>query len=485
MIAADKNMGVVLMLRDQYIKQCIDEHLRNTDVYQDITPIIGPKQQHLEYKYHAFVSKHAKSGALTDYFLKYLNRNYRRCRHKVARFRATAKVHKNPVKLCPIVAKVGTTIEGVSKWLDYKLQKLMELLPWCCKDSQSFRDEVIKLQIPPNARLVTFDAKSMYSNIDIDHALQIMKLWLDSIVPEHYDLHPEAILDALELVMRWNIMQFGDSYFLQLIGTAMGTSVAVVLANLYFGWHEKEVILPKYRDNLKRIFFHSRFIDDVWFIWIGPQDEEWEQLLRDYDDFGILRWDFNDPAPQVDFLDLTLRIENNKIITKTFQKKNNPYLYLPAHSAHAPGMIKGLVYGLLRRYYYQNSKYSDFTHFSNLLFNRLLARGWDRAVLSPIFSKSLEKIKASPKLPPSPKGDASFEERLFFHLQFHPEDIPRSDIRKFYSEELEEVVKKEIGIDLFTIAYSRATNIGDVISKAKLYEVSGKEVSKFITGEQA
>ena len=175
-------------------------------------------------------------------------------------------------------------------------------------------------------------------------------------------------------------------------------------------------------------------------------------------------------------------VESSRRRTK---KQNNPYLYIPAHSAHTPGLIKGLVYGLLRRYYYQNSKDSDFVHFKNLLFNRLLARGWDRAVLSPIFSTSLEKIKTSSKLPPAPKGDATLEERLFFHLQYHPCDIPRSDIRKFYSEELEEVVKKEIGIDLFTIAYSRATNIGDVISKAKLYEVSEEEVSKFIMGEQA
>jgi hypothetical protein len=410
---------------------------------------------------------------------------YRQCGHNIARFRATAKVHKSPVKLRPVVAKVGTTIEGVSKWLDYKLQNLLEYLPWCVKDSQSFRDEVIKLNIPPNARLVTFDAISMYPNIDIDHALQIMKNWFSTINAAQHGLHPESILDALNLVMRFNIMQFGDSYFLQLIGTAMGTSVAVMFANLYFGWHEREVILPKYRDTLKRVYHHSRFIDDVWFIWIGPQDEVWDQLLHDYNDFGILRWEFNDPAPQVDFLDLPLWIENDRILTKTYQKTNNPYLYIPAHSAHTPGLIKGLVYGLLRRYYYQNSKDSDFVHFKNLLFNRLLARGWDRAVLSPIFSTSLEKIKTSSKLPPAPKGNATLEERLFFHLQYHPCDIPRSDIRKFYSEELEDVVKKEIGIDLFTIAYSRATNIGDVISKAKLYEVSGEEVSKFTMGEQA
>ncbi len=77
----------------------------------------------------------------------------------------------------------------------------------------------------------------MYSNIDLDHAMKIMQLWLETYVPPASEsiLPTQAIIDALELVMRHNIMQFGDSYFLQLIGTATGTSVAVIFANLYFG----------------------------------------------------------------------------------------------------------------------------------------------------------------------------------------------------------------------------------------------------------
>jgi hypothetical protein len=43
------------------------------------------------------------------------------------------------------------------------------------------------------------------------------------------------ILQGLELAMHHNIMRFGDSYFLQQIGTAMGTSVVVEFANLYYG----------------------------------------------------------------------------------------------------------------------------------------------------------------------------------------------------------------------------------------------------------
>jgi hypothetical protein len=168
-------------------------------------------------------------------------------------------------------------------------------------------------------------------------------------------------------------MQFGDSYFLQLIGTAMGTSVAVVFANLYFGWHEKQTLLPKYRDNLKRIFHHSCFIDDVFFIWIGPMDATWDQIVKDYDSFGILRWDVSERATSVNFLDLTLTIENGTIWTKTYQKENNPYLYIPPHSSHAPGMIHGIIFSIVRTYWPQNTTTKDFQRHVN--------QGWDPAFL--------------------------------------------------------------------------------------------------------
>jgi hypothetical protein len=151
----------------------------------------------------------------------------------------------------------------------------MKFLPWCVKDSKSFRDELIQLEIPPNTKLFTFDAVSMYSNIDLDHGLAIMQLWLETTEHESSHLIPaKAILDALELVMRNNIMKFGDTHFLQLIGTAMGTPVAVMFANLFFGFHEKKLI-PKYQGNLKCLQKHFRFIDDVFRIWLGSTDEEW------------------------------------------------------------------------------------------------------------------------------------------------------------------------------------------------------------------
>ncbi|KAL7474094.1 hypothetical protein ACHAW6_000087 [Cyclotella cf. meneghiniana] len=122
----------------------------------------------------------------------------------------------------------------------------------------------------------------MYSNICIDHSLSVMKHWLEATYTRPIT-QPliQAIHQGLKLVMRHNIMKLGDSYLLQLIRTAMGTSVAVAYTNLYFGWHEKETLLPKYHDHLKWIFFHARFIDDVFFIWIGDTDTIGRELIQD------------------------------------------------------------------------------------------------------------------------------------------------------------------------------------------------------------
>jgi hypothetical protein len=80
----------------------------------------------------------------------------------------------------------------------------------------------------------------MHSIIDLDHRIAIMQLWLEALDPEEsHSIPTKAILDTFELVMRNNIMTLGDTCFLQLIGTAMGTSVAVIFTNLYFGFHKK------------------------------------------------------------------------------------------------------------------------------------------------------------------------------------------------------------------------------------------------------
>jgi hypothetical protein len=56
--------------------------------------------------------------------------------------------------------------------------------------------------------------------------------------------------------MRNNIFQFGDTYWLQLKGAAMGVSPSCMYATLYFAAHE-EALLIKYPE----LRIYKRYID--------------------------------------------------------------------------------------------------------------------------------------------------------------------------------------------------------------------------------
>ena len=103
-------------------------------------------------------------------------------------------------------------------------------------------------------------------------------------------------------------------------------------ATMYFWTHEKDTLLPRYGNNL---LLFDRYIDDMVGIWVDDGNpDSWDSFKRDTNTFGILTWEFEDLSSEVNFLDLTISIENNRIVTKTFQKPLNLYQYIPHHAQH-------------------------------------------------------------------------------------------------------------------------------------------------------
>ena len=105
----------------------------------------------------------------------------------------------------------------------------------------------------------------MYTNIDTNHGLASIENFLfQNLEDINEDFPHELITRLLKVVMKYNIFQFGDLFFLQKQGTAMGTSVACKYATLYLAGHEKNYIIPKYKQQL--IYFRQ-YIDDIFVIW--------------------------------------------------------------------------------------------------------------------------------------------------------------------------------------------------------------------------
>ena len=64
--------------------------------------------------------------------------------------------------------------------------------------------------------------------------------------------------------MNDNTFMLGDTYWIQLCGTAMGTSCTCIHATLFYAYHEEIVLLHHFHQH---IILYVRFIDDIFVIW--------------------------------------------------------------------------------------------------------------------------------------------------------------------------------------------------------------------------
>jgi hypothetical protein len=120
-----------------------------------------------------------------------------------------------------------------------------------------------------------------------------------------------------------NIFQFGDSWWIQKIGTAMGTPCTCIYATIFFAWFERKHILTKYKDNL---LLYKRQIDDIFAIWIDTPDKpnQWQNFNNDLNKYCKLDWNTEQLSNSITFLDLTIWInQNGKLQYCTFQKPMN------------------------------------------------------------------------------------------------------------------------------------------------------------------
>jgi hypothetical protein len=200
------------------------------------------------------------------------------------------------------------------------------------------------------------DATAMYTDIDTATRLASVRVVIDSnmnIISGDFPV--ELFLRVLECIMVNNIFTFADTYWLQLTGTAIGTTVACAYAMVTFEQHKNSVILKNLSNKL---LYYRHYIDDIFGIWV-PQEpstnSSWDNFKSTLKNWGNLKWKVEEPTTKTIFLDLEIHIKGSTLTTKTYHKGMNLFLYIPLLSAHPPSCFKGLIAGELRRYWLQNS----------------------------------------------------------------------------------------------------------------------------------
>ena len=228
----------------------------------------------------------------------------------------------------------------------------------------------------------------------------------------------------------------------------------------------------------------------------NPDDPHaWSNFKRDLNGQCKLEWNTENLSKQSNFLDLTITIEKDgSISTRTYQKPMNLFLYIPANSAHPPGQLQSLVYGLMKTYLHQNSHWSDFTNTLNLLYRRLRARGHSSSTLNPLFMNAAAKLSGKSKKIKNERVSTTKvkkdNKKVFFHIPFHPKDISRREIQRIYTNTCEigtysfkcvynSETQAHMRIPGITVAYSRLKNLRDCLTPSTLYETDNINVAKF------
>ena len=89
------------------------------------------------------------------------------------------------------------------------------------------------------------DVSSLYPNIDHQEGIDACENALNTRTSQSV---PTSVLcDLTMTILKCNTLKFGKRFFHQIKGTAMGTPMAVNLANLFMGKFETDLntILPK------------------------------------------------------------------------------------------------------------------------------------------------------------------------------------------------------------------------------------------------
>ena len=107
------------------------------------------------------------------------------------------------------------------------------------KDSLSRIKILEKTKFSIDSFLFTVDFESLYTNIPVTDAIEMMK----KLVFQFQNVIPNAhfVIDLLELVLKNSLMTFDKEYFQQIFGIIMGTNLAPILANLYLAMLKEEL----------------------------------------------------------------------------------------------------------------------------------------------------------------------------------------------------------------------------------------------------
>ena len=184
------------------------------------------------------------------------------------------------------------------------------------------------LNVNYNYKLVSFDVKSLFTNVPVDSLLNFMKNeFSDSVFPINLD----DFIELIRLCVCEAKFSFENEFFEQKFGLAMGNCLSPVCSNLYMEFFEKYLLRTILPDDV--IWY--RYVDDVLCLW--PEDLDLDHFLCQLNNLvPSIEFSIEEEIDfKIPFLDVLIeRVEHNFKFT-IYRKPTNICSYIHYYSSHA------------------------------------------------------------------------------------------------------------------------------------------------------
>ncbi|XP_068756315.1 uncharacterized protein [Montipora capricornis] len=256
------------------------------------------------------------------------------------RFYGLPKVHKNGCLLRPIVSFISTPTYNLSKHVAKILKPLTGNSDYTVKNSTEFCEGITDIKLQDDDVLVSFDVVSLFTSIPVDVAISVAhnRLISDENLQDRTAIPIPDIIKLLDFCLSTTNFQYDHKHYKQIHGTAMGSPVSTIMANMVMEDLEERALASLTNPPL----FWKRFVDDVITTTKSGSTQTFLEHLNSVEPcilFTIERENLS----KIAFLDTMVHHqEDGKLITTVYRKPTHTDGYL-SYLSHHPSMHKRAV----------------------------------------------------------------------------------------------------------------------------------------------
>ncbi|EYC40623.1 hypothetical protein Y032_0604g557 [Ancylostoma ceylanicum] len=269
----------------------------------------------------------------------------------VPTYYALIKTHKIPaeidlqhmdergIKVRPIISSCGGPSDRISWFLVKLLSPLLRHVAAHITNVEGFISALNNCELPKDVCYASFDAVSLYTNVNNDEAVHAILELLQKHQGEvqTFGLGENDLRELLVATLACNIFQFDGEFYAQKRGLAMGLRISPLLAIVYLDRIERKSLISG-------ILFYKRYIDDVFVI--SSNADELHIMLENLNECDP-NVKFTSELPDEDgflpFLNTKVRIYQSKKQFRWYKKPQSKNILLHSRSAHPQYMKVNMV----------------------------------------------------------------------------------------------------------------------------------------------